>query len=319
MRALITGLAGFAGSHLTDFLLEKKIEVGGVIYHSAHGKTLGDKLAKIKIFAGDLENPKFVNRVIREYRPDHIYHLAAQSSAAISFANPEATLMGNIRSQLNLLEAVRNYYQNPKILVVGSAEEYGLVEKKDLPIAEDTPLRPIQPYAVSKIAQDYLGLQYFLTYKLQIVRVRPFNFIGSRQRTDFVVADFCNQVARIVKGKQDPVVRVGNIDAKRDFTDVRDMAHAYYLALERGESGEVYNLGSGKSYSVQWVLEKIIEYSEQEISIAIEDKRLRPLDIPETICDYSKFHKQTGWRPKIDIETTLKDTLNFYLNLKDED
>lgn len=316
MKALITGIAGFAGSHLVETLLTEKVEVAGIIYHSSHSKNLGSSLSKTKIFAGDLNDPKFVNRVVRDFKPDHIYHLAAQSSAAVSLADPEATLIGNMKSELNILEAVRNYNLTPRILITGSAEEYGIVEKKDLPIDEDTPFRPIQPYAVSKIAQDFLAYQYYLAYKLDVVRVRPFNHIGPRQRTDFVVADFSNQVAQIKRGEKEPVVRVGNIEVKRDFTDVRDMVKAYFLALEKGEAGEVYNLGSGRSYSIGWILDQLIGLSGVKIKLELEEKRLRPIDIPETICDYSKFNKKTGWQPTIPIEQTLKDTLQYYLDFK---
>lgn len=315
MKALVTGIAGFAGSHLLEVLLKKNIEVDGVVYHASHSKNLGSDLGKIKIFAGDLNDSKFVNRVVRDSKPDQIYHLAAQSSAAVSLADPETTLIGNMTAQLNILEAVRNYNLNPKILITGSAEEYGIVDKIDLPMAEDTPLRPIQPYAVSKIAQDFLGYQYYLAYKLNVIRVRPFNHIGPRQRPDFVVADFCNQVAQIKRSEKEPVVRVGNLEVKRDFTDVRDMVRAYYLALEKGQSGEVYNLGSGKSYSIRWVLDQLISLSGVNIKVEVEEKRLRPIDIPETICDYSKFKKATGWEPEIKIEETLKNTLDYYLNL----
>lgn len=318
MKALVTGIAGFAGSHLLEILLKEGVQVAGTIYQPSHIKAIESSQDRLKIFAGDLNNSKFVNSVVKDFRPDQIYHLAAQSSAKISINDPEMTIVGNIRSELNLLEAVRNYNLNPKILIVGSAEEYGLVEKKDLPIAEDTPLKPIQPYAVSKIAQDYLGLQYYLSYGLNIIRIRPFNYIGPRQRIDFVVADFSNQIAQIVHGMQKPLVKVGNINAKRDFTDVRDMVRAFYLALEKGKSGEVYNLGSAHSYSVKWILEELIKLSKVKIKIELEKSRLRPVDIPETICDYSKFKKVTGWKPKIPIETTLKDTLNYYLNLKKE-
>lgn len=318
MRALVTGVAGFAGSHLLEVLLKEKLAVAGTVLHPSHTKSISENLTKLKIYAGDLNNPKFVNRVVREFKPEQIYHLAAQASAKVSILDPETTLVGNIKSQLNILEAVRNYNLNPKILIVGSAEEYGLVEAKDLPINEETALRPIQPYAVSKIAQDFLGLQYHLSYGLNIVRVRPFNYIGPRQRTDFVVADFSNQIAQIVQGNQGLLVKVGNISAKRDFTDVRDMVRAFYLAVAKGVPGEVYNLGSGHAYSVKWVLDQLIKLSKVAIKVEMEKSRLRPIDIPETICDYSKFKKVAGWEPTIPIETTLQDTLNYYLNLKKE-
>lgn len=315
MKALITGIAGFAGSHLLDHLLANNVEVGGIIYHASHGKALGSNLGKIEIFAGDLSDPKFVSRVVRTFKPDQVYHLAAQSSAAVSLIDPDATLTGNLRSQLNILEAVRHNNLDSKILIVGSAEEYGLVTKKDLPITENAPLRPIQPYAVSKIAQDFLGLQYFLAYGLNIIRVRPFNHIGPRQRTDFVVADFCNQVAAIVNNKQEPVVKAGKLEVKRDFTDVRDMVKAYHLALDKGVDGDVYNLGFGKSYQIGWILDQIISLSGKKIKVEVESKRLRPVDIPETVCDSSKFTSVTGWKPQIPIEKTLKDTLDYYINL----
>jgi GDP-4-dehydro-6-deoxy-D-mannose reductase len=197
-------------------------------------------------------------------------------------------------------------------MVTGSSEQYGLVRPEDIPINEDTPFRPNNPYAVSKIAQDALALQYFLSYGQQTIRVRPFNHIGPGQTEHFVTAAFARQVALIEAGQQEPVIYVGNLQADRDFTDVRDMVRAYLLAVTRGEPGEVYNIGSGRGRPIQWVLDTLVAMSTVEVEVREDPARMRPSDIPSLVCDPSRFHTRTGWRPEIPLEQTLRDILDYW-------
>jgi len=192
---------------------------------------------------------------------------------------------------------------------------YGKVSEKDLPIDEDTPFMPTNAYAVSKITQDFLGLQYVLSYKLQIVRVRPFNHFGPRQATGFVIADWCKKIAQIEKGEIPPVVKVGNLKAKRDFTDVRDMVEAYAILLEKGKTGEAYNIGSGKSLCIEDILKILLKEAKVKISVEKDDLLFRPVDSLERVCDNRKFVSLSGWQPKIAIEKTLKETLDYWRNI----
>jgi GDP-4-dehydro-6-deoxy-D-mannose reductase len=196
------------------------------------------------------------------------------------------------------------------VVVVGSSEEYGAVQPEHLPIDEETPFRPMNPYAVSKVAQDMLGLQYYLSHKLDAVRTRPFNHIGPRQGLGFVVPDFASQIARIEAGRQEPVLRVGNLDAERDFTDVRDVVRAYHLLAVHGQSGQVYNIGSGKAHAVQEILDCFLAQSRVKITVAHDPERMRPSDIPKVVCDYGKLNACTGWEPAIPFEQSLVDVLN---------
>lgn len=317
MKVLITGLTGFAGSYLAEYLVaKKKYEVCGTYLFDdslANIVTIKDKINLIKI---DLSKEENVFKLIKDTSPSLIFHLAALASPSNSFNNPTETLTNNISLQVNILEAVRkNNLLDTKILVVSSADIYGRVVKEDLPIDEQTPLMPTSPYSVSKIAQDFLGLSYFLSYKLKIVRVRPFNHIGPKQAPHFVVSSFAKQIAEIEKGKREPVLHVGNLQAKRDFTNVKDIASAYILAIEKGKDGEVYNIGSGTSYRISDILSKLIHMSHAKIKIEKDEALLRPSDNLELICNSSKFTKLTGWKPQISITTTLKDTLDYWRNI----
>jgi len=200
----------------------------------------------------------------------------------------------------------------PRILVVGSADEYGIVLPEELPISETNPLRPNSPYAVSKVAQDMLGYQYYASHKLPVVRVRPFNHIGPGQSAAFVTADFAKQIAEVEAGLREPVMRVGNLGARRDFSDVRDIIHGYYLALSEGEPGEVYNLGAERSYSIRQVLDGLLALSETRVAVEQDPKRLRPSDVPEILADCTRFRSRTGWRAEIPLERSLEDILNYW-------
>lgn len=313
-KVLITGITGFAGSHLADYLVsQKKYQVSGTYLLEdslAHVKDLKGKIQTIKI---DLSNEIEVFALLKDTRPDLIFHLAALTAPRDSFANPAKTVTNNIALEINLLEAVKkNKFTDAKILITSSAEIYGLVKKEDLPIDEDTPFMPTNPYAVSKLAQDFLGLQYFLSYKLNVIRVRPFNHIGPRQSLHFVIADWASQIAQIEKGKKEPVLLIGNLNARRDFTDVRDMVKAYALAIEKGKIGDVYNIGSGVSYKISDVLSLLLSKTPTKIKTRENPSLLRPSDNPNLVCDITKFKNLTQWVPQIPLEKTLEDTLDYW-------
>jgi GDP-4-dehydro-6-deoxy-D-mannose reductase len=214
--------------------------------------------------------------------------------------------------QLNVLEGVARVRPQCRVLVVGSSEEYGLVAPEDVPVDEDTPLRPLNPYALSKVAQDLMGLQYYLTRNLHVVRVRPFNHIGPRQRLGFVAPDFASQIAAAELGQQPPVLEVGNLEARRDFSDVRDVVRAYVLLLTEGEPGEVYNVGAGRSHSIRELLDRLLAMSRVPIEVRQDPGRMRPSDMPDIVCDASRIRERTGWQPTISFEQSLGDVLAYW-------
>ena len=269
-------------------------------------------MPRIALHLADLSDYGRVRELCARIRPDYVFHLAAQASVERSWLNPAETLVNNITVQLNLLQAVIDLRLESRMLVIGSADEYGAVRAEDLPIDENTPLRPVNPYAVSKIAQDYLGYQYFLSHGLHVVRARPFGHIGPRQGLGFVVADFARQLAQIEAGLQEPVIRVGNLSAQRDLTDVRDMVRGYYLALSRGKAGEVYNLGSSRAYAISEILDKLLQMSGVPVRVETDTSRLRPSDIPILACDSRRLRADTGWQPERDISDTLREVLDYW-------
>jgi GDP-4-dehydro-6-deoxy-D-mannose reductase len=308
-KILITGATGFVGKHLVNSLLsQQELEVIGT-YRSEPGQMPeGVQLEKVNLLDQDA-----VDNLISTHKPDAVYHLAGLPSAAESFKTPADSITNNIIGELLVLEALRKHELiETKVLVVSTAEVYGFITSDDLPIDEATALRPVNPYAVSKIAQDYLGLQYRLSYRMNIVRVRPFNHIGPGQKDTFVLSSFGRQIAEIEKGKSDPVLHVGNLEAKRDFTDVRDMVKAYQLALEKGEKGDVYNIGSGVSRKIEDLLTTMLSFSTVKIDVKADPERFRPIDVPEIVCDSTKFTNLTGWKPEIGIEQTLQDILDYW-------
>lgn len=311
-RVLITGASGFAGSFLAQFLSEKKdLQLFGT-YLLDESKQNLSSVKNIELRKVNLINEEEVSNLIDEIKPDFIYHLAALSSPSDSFLKPKETFINNVSSEINILESVRKSQAEAKILIISSAEIYGKVDKNNLPISEEIPFNPTNSYAVSKLAQDFLGLQYFNTYQLGVVRVRPFNHIGPRQSEKFVVSAFAKKIAEIEKGKRENILTVGSLEAKRDFTDVRDMVKAYVLALEKGEPGEVYNIGRNKSYKISYILEFLLSQSKVKIEVKEDFSLFRPADNPELLCDSSKFKSKTGWIPEIKIEDSLKDTLDYW-------
>jgi GDP-4-dehydro-6-deoxy-D-mannose reductase len=257
----------------------------------------------------DLMDDAAVQQLVRDMRPDLLFHLAAQAHVPTSFEDPAGTLMTNIGMQLNLLEAIRAADLDPVMLVVGTGEEYGAVQPNEIPINETVPLRPVNPYAVSKVAQDMLAYQYYAAHQLRTIRMRPFNHIGPRQSDGYAPTAFAHQIARIEAGLQPPVVQVGNLHAQRDFTDVRDIVRAYRLAVERGEPGAVYNLGSGQPVAIQTILDILLSLSHLQIDVQPDSQRMRPVDVPVIACNATSFRQHTGWAPRISLEETLHDVL----------
>lgn len=305
MRILITGVGGFVGKHLAQHLLDTApdSELHGTVLHDSE-----TPFSTIRYHSLDLQDEGAVRSLISELQPQQIYHLAAQASPRRSFEIPWETLQNNIRAQLNVLLGCIAAQIKPHILITSSAEIYGPVD--DTPLREDTALRPTNPYAVSKIAQDMLGLQYYLSHKLPIVRARPFNHIGPGQSEGFVAVDFSMQIARIEAGQQPPVMRVGNLAAKRDFSDVRDVVQAYGLLIERGKVGEAYNIASGEAHSIQSVLDTLLSHSSETIDVQTDPARMMPIDNPVILGDARKLRTETGWTPNIPFEATLLDVLN---------
>jgi len=317
MKILITGLTGFVGSHLAEYCLtQKDIEVYGTVF-SHH---LGDELKrvehikdKIELLECDLTNRVAVARVLEKAKPDKIFHLAAQSFVPVSWKSPEDTLFNNIISELNIFEVVREMKINPIIVIAGSSEEYGLVYENELPIKETNPLRPLSPYAVSKITQEKLAFQYHQSYGLKTVLARFFNTEGPRRGQDFVISNFAKQVAEIEKGKREPIIYVGSLEAKRDFSDVRDIVRAYWLASEKCKFGEPYNVCSEKTRTIKSVLNLLLSLSPvKNIEVRQDPERMRPSDVLILLGDCSKFKKETGWMPEIPFEKTILDTLDYW-------
>lgn len=311
MRALVTGIAGFAGSHLARYLLETTdVELHGVIHR--HERRLQSLRNALHLHRGDLRNALWVSELVQEIQPDVTLHLAAWSDVGGSWHQPWTTYELNIQCQLHLLEALRRWTPACRTLVVTSNEVYGLVQPTDLPIDEATPFRPNNPYGVSKIAQDMMALQYWHSHRLPTIRVRSFNHIGPDQADDFVASAFARQIAEIEIGLRPSQVAVGNLDAARDFTDVRDVVRAYWLLLTHGQGGEVYNIGSGRSYPIRQLLELLLAQSRVPVEVVVDPARLRPSDVPISYCDNQKLIAATGWQPQIDLEQSLGDLLNYW-------
>jgi GDP-4-dehydro-6-deoxy-D-mannose reductase len=311
VRALITGAGGFVGGHLCNYLSSHTDwELLGTVYPGPVEEP--QPCPSLQLVHVDLRDSGRVESLISDWQPDAVFHLAALSFVPSSFADPWSTLDNNIHAQLNVLEAIRKSGRAVRVLVIGSNEEYGRVNPEELPLTEDSPLRPVSPYAVSKVAQDFLGLQYHLAYGIEVIRVRPFNHTGPGQSPRFVVPAFASQVARIEAGQQAPVVRVGNLDVERDFSDVRDIVRAYALAITEGEAGEVYNLASGRPQSVRGLLDTLLSLSTTDIRVEVDPGRYRPADVPVVYGSAAKFQRRTGWEAEIPFEQTLRDVLEYW-------
>ncbi len=314
MRVLITGITGFVGVHLAEHLLSGsgQTEVFGLVrWRSGRGE-LEPLLPLLRLVEGDLHDASSLLRALQAARPEVIYHLAASSSVAGSWTTPAEILQTNVVGTLHLLEAVRQLDLDAAVVLACSAEPYGAVGEDELPIAEDRPLRPVSPYGVSKAAVDLLGWQYFQSYGLRTVRLRLFNHCGPRQSERFVVSSLARQIVGIEREARPPRLLVGNLEARRDFIDVRDAAVAYRLAGERGQAGEVYNVCSGRGRSIRAVLDELLSFSEAVVEVECDPERLRPAEIPALVGDPSRCQQTLGWRPAIAFRQTLLDTLQYW-------
>ena len=307
MRILITGAGGFVGRHLSAHIsrVQPRARLTGTTFFPS--ETVHDAVTDQQLI--DLKDYERVLDLLARCRPDAIYHLAAQAFVPRSFEDPWETLENNIRAQLNIIRACLELQIRPRILIVSSAEIYGAVQPGQLPMNEEAAIRPTNPYSVSKVAQDMLALQYYLSHDLQLMRARPFNHIGPGQNDRFVAPAFALQIAAIEEGQQDAVIYVGNLSARRDFTDVRDIVRAYHMIAEKGKAGEAYNIASGRAHSIRHLLDILLGLTEIEIDVRVDPSRLRPVDVPEIRGDASKLQRDTGWKPELTFEDTLRDVL----------
>jgi GDP-4-dehydro-6-deoxy-D-mannose reductase len=304
----VTGAAGFVGTHLVRQLLAAGEPVIGVY---KPGTTPGAEPA-VDWRAVDLLDGVAVRALVAAVRPTQVYHLAGQPSVARSWRDPAGTFRANVETTVLLLDALLTAGLTPVVLVVGSNEMFGLTRPEEQPLGEDAPFRPLNPYATSKVAQEFVALQYGASHGLPAVRVRPFMHIGPGQRPDFAVASFARQIAAIEAGHQPPVVRVGNLAAERDVTDVRDIVRGYHVLATRGRPGEAYNLGRGQAYRIGDLLEMLLSLAYCSITVEVDPALLRPADTPVVLCNPRKVQRETGWHPEIPIEQTLRDTLDYW-------
>ncbi len=306
-KGLIIGAAGFVGNYLIEELAANGIEAYAT-------KLSHEKLdnPKAKIYDLDIMDKEAVVSLLFEVRPDYIFHLAAQSSVGLAWKKPGLTVDVNIKGSLNLLDAVRELFYKPRVLLIGSGEEYGHIKPGETPIVEENLLRPGNIYAATKACQNMIGNIYAKAYDMELMMVRAFNHIGPGQAPMFVVSDFCKQVAEIEKELREPVMMVGNLAAKRDFTDVRDVVKAYVGLIAAGQSGETYNVGSGNAQEIRQILDLIISKSTAKIKVEIDPNKLRPVDVPIIEADITKLNQLTGWLPQIPIEQTIQETLDYW-------
>lgn len=315
MRVLVTGITGFAGSHLAEFLLAKgDVEVFGTYRWRSRMDNINHILGRIQLLECDLKDATAVRKAMQTAKPDKIFHLAGQSYVLASWSAPAETFQTNVISTIHLLETIKESFPETIMQIACSSEEYGMVSPEEVPIKETNSLRPLSPYGVSKVAQDLLGYQYHESYGLRTIRTRGFNHTGPRRGDVFVTSNFAKQLAMIKIGKQEPVMKVGNLEAQRDFTDVRDMVRGYWEVTEKGQFGEVYNLGSGHAYRIQEVLNLLLETSNLEVRIEQDPLRMRPSDVQILQADTTKVQEVVGWRPTIPFQQTIADLYQYWLD-----
>lgn len=307
-KALIIGASGFVGPYLAAQLSG---ESGMEVYATKLPQGELDDI-QAEVCNLDIMNKEEIVDLLYKIRPDYIFHLAAQSSVAVSWKNPGLTIDVNIKGSVNVLDAVRELYYKPRVLLIGSGEEYGHIRPGETPISEDNHLRPGNLYAATKVCQNMIAKIYTTAYDMELIMVRAFNHIGPKQAPIFVVSDFCKQVVEIEKGVREPVMMVGNLKAMRDFTDVRDVVRAYALLVEHGKAGETYNVGSGHAVSIQDVLDLIISQSSAEVEVKVDPNKIRPVDVPIIEADTTKLREATGWKRKIPLEQTIHETMDYW-------
>lgn len=307
MRALIIGCTGCAGSHLADFLLTKGYEVYGTKRTISSRNNIKHILDKIELLDIDLALHESISRIFEKSKPDHVYFLASQGSSYSTKHIYET----NVQGALLFFETAAALHYRPKFILASSSAVYGM-QKDPYPITENNPLLPSNHYALSKMFQEEIAKYFFLNYDIDITIARPFNHPGPRENPALVCSDFARQIVEIEKGKKKPFIRVGDLDSKRDFTDVRDVVRAYYLLAEKGGKGEIYNICSGKGYSIKIVLDELISMSTAAIEVETDSTRFRTNEVRSQVGDNSKLFSQIGWKPQIQLEVTLKDVLNYY-------
>jgi GDP-4-dehydro-6-deoxy-D-mannose reductase len=313
-RVLITGITGMAGSHLADLLLAEapEYEIFGTKRWRSSLSNVDHLQDKVKFIDCNLTDSTACLKLIETTRPDYVFHLAAQSFVPHSWQNPNATLSDNIMMQLHLFEAIRSVGIDPVIQIALSSEEYGKVLPHEAPVKENNPLRPLSPYAVSKVAQDMLAYQYNQSYGFKTIRTRAFNHEGPRRGEVFVTSNFAKQIAEIEAGLKPPQLKVGNLNARRDWSDVRDVARAYWLSVQHCVPGEEYIIASGKTRSIQELLDFLLSQTKSKIEVVVDPARLRPSDVELLQGDPSKFIKATGWKPRYTFEQTMGDLLEYW-------
>ncbi len=311
-KALIIGAGGFVGGYLAE-CLHDEFDMG------VHATKLPDTQTQEdlsflgeRVYELDILNKSDIVELLYAVRPDYIFHLAAQSSVSVAWKNPTLTIDVNIKGSVNVMDAVRELYYKPRVLLVGSGEEYGHILEGETPISEDTKLRPGNIYAATKVCQNMIGSIYSKAYDMELMLIRAFNHVGPKQSPIFVMSDFCKQVADIEKGKKEPVMYVGNLAAKRDFTDVRDVVRAYGLLALKGRAGETYNVGSGNAIEIRKMLDMIIGMSTKNIEVRVDPNKIRPVDVPVIEADISKIKSETGWEPRIPLGQTIKEILDYW-------
>lgn len=300
MKALITGSEGFVGKYLRAELEAHGYDVTGL-----------DLAPGEKTVAVNLLEAEKVDALLEEMQPEVIFHLAGQANVGLSWKKPAMTMEINLVAAVNLMEAARKYCPDCAIVLVGSSDEYGNLKEKGQLVSEETPLQPMTPYAISKIAQEQTGQAYAKAYGMKICMTRSFNHGGAGQKPGFMIPDFAQGIVKAERGEADAVC-VGNLSSKRDFTHVKDIVRAYRLIAEKGKAGEIYNVGSGKTYSAQEVLDRLIAMAKVPVAVKQDPARMRPSDTPVICCDHSKLTRDTGWEPEIPLDEILKDTLEYY-------
>jgi len=316
-RILISGITGFVGSHLADLALEKDCEVYGLKrWNLSRMRNVRHILDKVKWIDCDITDNISVKKALEIAKPEKIFHLAAESFVSTSWDHPSHYIDVNYKGTVNFLESIKDLKLETKILIPGSGEEYGKILENELPITEKSILRPVNPYAVTKIAQDLIAYVYFETYGINTIRVRAFNHEGPRRDNIFGIPSYCHQIAKIEKDLQKPILKTGHIEDRRNFTHVKDMVEAYWLAIEHCKPGDLYLIGSDetdKIFTYRQIIEKLINMSEiKNIKVEQEPEFVRPTAVPRLIGNTSKFRNLTGWKPKISIDEILQDTLNYW-------
>ena len=300
MKALVTGSEGFVGKYLRAELEAHGYEVTGL-----------DLAPGEKTVAVNLLEPEKVEALLAEMRPEVIFHLAGQANVGLSWKKPAMTVEINVVAAVNLMEAARKHCPGCTIVIVGSSDEYGNLKEKGKLVSEETPAQPMTPYAISKIAQEQLGQAYARAYGMKICMTRSFNHGGAGQKPGFMIPDFAQGIVKVERGEAEAVC-VGNLASRRDFTHVKDIVRAYRLIAEKGKPGEIYNVGSGVTWSAQEVLDKLIGMAKCPVPVRQDPARMRPSDTPVICCDHTKLSADTGWEPELGLDEILRETLEFY-------